>query len=80
LAFFPKMRPATWSGIPVVEIPAEVLQQNERHLAGTEIAVRVLDSVLGRDSADRGIGMTRLRIGYRLFACGCHDGSLRHES
>jgi hypothetical protein len=41
------------SGIPVVEIPAEVLQRNERYLAGTEIVVRVLDFVLGRDSPDR---------------------------
>ena len=35
--------------VPVVEIPPEVLQQDERDLALTEVAVRVLDSVVGRD-------------------------------
>jgi len=68
------------SRIPVIEIPAEVLQQNERHLAGTEIVVRVLDAVFGRDSPDRRIGVTRLRIARRLVACGCHDGCLQCES
>jgi hypothetical protein len=37
------------SRIPVVEIPAEVLKQNERRLTLTEVAAGVLDSVLGRD-------------------------------
>jgi hypothetical protein len=75
----PAARVVDQGGIPVVEIPAEMLQQNEWHLAGTQIVVRVLDSVVGRDSPDRGIGVTRRRIGCRLFVGGCHDGSLRYE-
>ena len=47
-------------GIPVVEVAAEVLQQDERHLAFTEVAVRVLDRVVGRDSLRRGVGVARL--------------------
>ena len=31
-------------GIPVVEVAAEVLQQDERHIAGADVAVRVLDA------------------------------------
>jgi hypothetical protein len=60
-------------GIPVVEVAAEVLQQDERHITGTEVAVRVLNRVLGCDSFDRGIGVAGLRVGRRLFACGCHN-------
>ena len=34
-------------GIPVVEVPAKVLQQDERHVALTNVAVGVVDPVLG---------------------------------
>ena len=37
------------SGVPVVEVAAEVLQQDERHVALTEVEVGVLDRVVGRD-------------------------------
>ena len=41
------------SGIPVVEVAAEVLQQDERHITFAEVAVGVLDPVVGRDSLRR---------------------------
>ena len=63
-------------GIPVVEVAAEVLQQHERHLALTEVAVGVLDPVRGRNSFRRGIGVAGL--GRRLFARGCHERSFRY--
>ena len=47
-------------GVPVVEVAAEVLQQDERHITGAEVAVRVLDRILGSDSFDRGIGVAGL--------------------
>ena len=53
-------------GIPVVEVPAEVLQQNERDVAVAEVAVRVLDPVPGGDSLRRDIGIRRARDQYRL--------------
>jgi hypothetical protein len=37
-------------GIPVVEVAAKVLQQDERHIALTCIAVGVLDRVVSLDS------------------------------
>ena len=37
-------------GVPVVEVAAEVLQQDERDIAFTLVAVGVLDPVVGRDS------------------------------
>ena len=39
--------------VPVVEVAAEVLQQDERHITFTEVAVRVLDPVVGLDTLDR---------------------------
>ena len=38
------------SGVPVVEVAAEVLQQHERHITVAELAVGVLDRVAGRDT------------------------------
>jgi hypothetical protein len=67
-------------GIPVVEIPAEVLQQDERHITGAEVAVRVLDRILGCDSSDRGIGVAGLRVGRRLLVCGCHERSFQQRA
>jgi hypothetical protein len=60
-------------GIPVVEVPAEVLQQYERDITLTDVAVRVLDPILGRDSLHRGIGVRAWRVSRRLLACACHD-------
>ncbi len=37
-------------GVPVVEVTAEVLQQDERHITITEVAVRVLDRAPTRDA------------------------------
>ena len=37
-------------GVPVVEVAAEVLQQDERHITLAEVAVGVLDRVAGRDA------------------------------
>ena len=39
--------------IPVVEIPAEVHEQDQRHAAATGVAVGVVDSVLGPDQLVR---------------------------
>jgi hypothetical protein len=44
-------------GVPVVEVAAEVLQQHERHVALTEVAVGILDRVVGRDSLGRSAGV-----------------------
>ena len=49
-------------GIPVVEVAAEVLQQDERHFALTEVAVRVLDRVVRRDPLDRRVGVTHCGV------------------
>src|SRR5262249_10801584 len=62
-------------GIPVVKVAAEVLQQDERHVAATEVAVRVLDPILGRDSMSRGVGVPGWRISRRLFVCGWHENA-----
>jgi hypothetical protein len=61
-------------GVPVVEVAAEVLQQHERHLAGAELAVGVLDPVLCRDPLDLCVGITGVRA-WRLSVCGGHEGS-----
>jgi hypothetical protein len=45
-------------GVPVVEVAAEVLQQDEWDVAGTEVAVGVLDRVVGRDSLRRRVGVS----------------------
>ena len=45
--------------VPVVEVAAEVLQQDQRHLTVTEVAVRVLDRVVGRDSSSRSVGVAQ---------------------
>ena len=39
--------------VPVVEVAAEVLQQDEGHLPVTEVAVGVFDPVVGGDSLGR---------------------------
>ena len=44
-------------GIPVVEVAAEVLQQDERHIALPEVAIGVLDPVRGGDALDRSLGV-----------------------
>jgi hypothetical protein len=56
--------PVDESGVPVVEVAAEVLQQDERHITDAEVAVRVLDRILGSDSSDQ--------VGRDPFVCGCH--------
>ncbi len=43
------------SGVPVVEVPAEVLQQDERDITVTDVAVRILDPILGRDLLRHGV-------------------------
>jgi hypothetical protein len=48
-------------GVPVVEVAAEVLQQNDRHITLTEVAVGVLDRVPSRDSLDRSLGVSHVR-------------------
>ena len=55
-------------GVPVVEVAAEVLQQDERNLSATDVAGRVLDPILGRDPLRQ-----RVRVGARRFsrACSC---------
>jgi len=40
-----------------VEVATEVLQQDERDVAATEVAIRVLDPVLGLDPLSRGVGI-----------------------
>jgi hypothetical protein len=54
------------SGVPVVEVAAEVLQQHERHITVAELAVGVLDRVVGRDSLGRRVGVPNWRF------CNCH--------
>ena len=49
-------------GVPIVEIAAEVLQENKRCLARSQIAVGVLDRVVGRDAPRR-----KVDIGERRF-------------
>ena len=60
------------SGVPVVEVAAEVLQQDERHIAVTDVAVGVLDPVLGRDSLRRGVGVPGWRVSPCVFVSACH--------
>jgi hypothetical protein len=45
------------------------LQQDERHLAFTEVAVGVLDRVVGRDSLRRSPGVPEGRVGHRVCVC-----------
>src|SRR5262245_54537074 len=59
-------------GIPVVEVAAEVLQQNEWYIAVTEVAVGVLDPVFGRDAPGRGVDVADGRFDPRLVVRGCH--------
>jgi hypothetical protein len=59
-------------GVPVVEVAAEVLQEDQWHLTFAEVAVRVLDRVVGRDSPSRSVGVSHWYFGPRLFGCGCH--------
>jgi hypothetical protein len=49
--------------IPVVEVPAEVLQRDERDIALANVAVCVLDPVLGGDPLRGGVGVSARRIG-----------------
>jgi len=49
--------------IPVVEIAAEVLQQDERHPAYTEVAIGVVDRVAGSDSSARSVGVSHSCFG-----------------
>jgi hypothetical protein len=67
-------------GVPVVEVAAEVLQQDQRHLAFAEVTVRVIDRILGCDSFDRGIGIAALLVGRRLFVCDCHERSFQRRT
>ena len=53
--------------IPVVEVPAEMLQQNERDITIADVAVRILDPILGRNSLRRGIDVPGRRVSRRLF-------------
>jgi hypothetical protein len=48
-------------GIPVVEVAAEVLQQDDRHITLTQVAVGVLDPVPGRNSLDRSLRVSNVR-------------------
>jgi hypothetical protein len=43
--------------IPVVEVPAEVLEHDERYITTAKVAVRILDPVLGSDSLRRRVGV-----------------------
>ena len=52
--------------IPVVEVAAEVLQQDERDIARPEIAVGVLDAVFAADSLGRDVGVPRQDVGGHL--------------
>src|SRR5262245_26975111 len=53
-------------GVPVVEVAAEVLQQHDRDVASTEVAIGVVDPILRRDPPYGGLGV--------LHVCGrrCH--------
>src|SRR5262249_24846560 len=53
-------------GVPVVEVAAEVLQQHDRDVASTEVAIGVVDPILRRDPLYGGLGV--------LHVCGrrCH--------
>jgi len=54
---------STSARIPVVEIAAEVLQQDERHPAYTEVAIGVVDRVAGSDSSARSVGVSHSCFG-----------------
>jgi hypothetical protein len=45
------------SGVPVVEVAAEVLQQDEGHIAFTEVAIGIFDLVARRDPLSRSVGV-----------------------
>jgi hypothetical protein len=47
------------AGIPVVEVPAKVLEKDQRHTAGlrADVAVRVVDAVRGPDQLVRQAGV-----------------------
>src|SRR5882672_4258629 len=59
------------SGVPVVEVATEVLQQDERDITVTDVAVRVLDPILGRDSLRRGVGVRGSLVTPCLFVSAC---------
>jgi len=71
--------------VPVVEVTAEVLQQDERHITFPELAVRVVDRVPGRHPPSRRLGVPAQRVdlthGFLLSSClAASDSGSRRES
>jgi hypothetical protein len=63
-------------GIPVIEVPTEVLQQDVGDVTVTETAIRALDPILRLDSLGPGLCVACRRVGRHCLVRAGHSCSL----